>query len=162
MDPGPAADPWGVAEISHTAQIEVRAPADAAFAVVAEMIGHRPIDDGPLRVGFRWQQAIVHDRAVCRSDWIVTELREPWVLEQLMEHLCGSSRAEVVGGERWQFDETGDGSTVVSLRAWRRRDGARGWVERLFASSGDATGISLRARLAYVQLRAQQGAPRPA
>jgi hypothetical protein len=152
MDPGPDADPWGVAQISHTAQIEVRAPADAAFAAIAEDIlaAQRPIDDGPLRVGFRW--------AVSRTGWIVTELREPWVLE----HRCLAVPDRMVGGERWQLDETGDGSTIVSLRAWCRREGVRGWLEHLFASPGDAMGVPLRARLASVRLRAEQGAPGPA
>jgi hypothetical protein len=161
-------------EIAHTAEIEVRAPVEAAFAVVAEDIlaveddpagstGHRPIDEGPLRVGFRWQQTIVHDRAVCRTDWIVTELREPWVLEQALEHLCTATRREILGGERWQFEEAGDGSTLVTVRAWRRgRGGLGGWLERLRASRDDATHSSLRKRLASVQFRAERGAPRPA
>jgi hypothetical protein len=158
-------------EIAHTAEIEVRAPAEVAFAVVAEDIlaveddpeqfmGHRPIDDGPLRVGFRWQQTVVHDRAVCRTDWIVTELIEPWVLEQALEHLCVAKRREVLGGERWQFEEAGDGTTRVTLRAWRRRDGLGGWLERLLTSRDDATDLSLRKRLASVQHRAERGSPR--
>jgi hypothetical protein len=161
-----------VTEISHTAHIEVHAPAEAAFAVVAGDIlaveddpagwtGHRPIDDGPLRVGFRWQQTIVHERSVCRTDWIVTELREPWVLEQAMEHLCVAARREVRGGERWQFEEAGDGSTLVTLRAWRRRAGRLGWIERLFRSRDRAAELSLMKRLAYVQFRAERGSPRP-
>jgi hypothetical protein len=160
-------------EIAHSAEIEVRAPAEAAFAVVAEDIlaaeddpaqftGHRPIDEGPLRVGFRWHQTVVHDRAVCRTDWIVTELREPWVLEQALEHLCMATRREVLGGERWQFEEAGDGSTLVTLRAWRRRDGLGGWLERLLASRDDATNFALRKRLASVKFRAERRSPRPA
>jgi hypothetical protein len=127
----------------------------------AEMAGHRPIDDGPLRVGFRWQQTVVHDRAVCRCDWVVTELREPFVLEQVMEHICLASRQEVLGGERWQFEETGDGSTLVALRAWRQSEGTRGWLERLLPSRDDATRVSLSKRLAYVRFRAEQASPRP-
>jgi hypothetical protein len=158
----------GMARISHFEEIEVHAPVGAAFAVIADEIlaveadGHRPIDDGPLRVGFRWQQTVVHERAVCRSDWVVTELREPYVLEQLMEHLCLASRRQVLGGERWEFQETADGSTVVTLRAWREREGVLGWLERLFASRVDATGVSLRKRLAHVQLRAERPTARTA
>lgn len=158
-------------EIAHTAEIEVRAPAEAAFAVVAEDIlaveddpeqftGRRPIDEGPLRVGFRWQQTVVHDRSVCRTGWIVTELREPCVLEKAMEHLC--RRREVMGGERWQFEETGHGLTVVTLRAWRTWPRLRGRLGRLFAPRDDGVGFSLRKRLAYVQFRAERGSPRPA
>jgi hypothetical protein len=160
-------------EIAHTAEIEVRAPAEPAFAVVAEDIlgveddpeqftGHRPIDEGPLRVGFRWQQTVVHDRSVCRTDWIVTELREPFVLEQTMEHLCLAARREVVGGERWHFEESGHGSTRITLRAWRRGAGVGGWLQRLFAARDQATLVSLRKRLAYVQFRAERGSPRTA
>jgi hypothetical protein len=159
-------------EIAHTAEIEVRAPAEAAFAVVADDIlaveahtarftRRRPIDEGPLRVGFRWQQTVVHDSSLCRAGWIVTELREPWVLEQAMAHLCATPRPEVQGGERWQFEERG-GSTLVTVRAWYRRTGPRAWLERLVTSRDDPTGISLRKRLAYVQFRAERGSPRPA
>jgi hypothetical protein len=155
------------------AEIEVHAPAEAVFAVIAGDIlavedgperwtGHRPIDDGPLRVGFRWQQTIVHDRSVCRTDWIVTELREPWVLEQSMEHLCMAARREVRGGERWQVEAAEGDSTRVTLRAWRRRSGLAGWLERLFPSRADATGVSIRKRLAYVQFRAERGSARTA
>jgi hypothetical protein len=160
-------------EIVRTAEIEVRASAEAAFAVVADDIlaveegparftGQRPIDDGPLRVGFRWEQTVVHDSAVCRTGWIVTELIEPWVLEQALEHVCTAKGREVVGGERWQFVEAGEGSTLVTLRAWRRRDGLAGWLERLFSSRHDTTDFSLRKRLASVQFRAERGSPRPA
>jgi hypothetical protein len=64
------------------------------------------------------------------------------------------------GGERWELEETGDGTTLVTLRAWRQRAGLGGWLERLFASSDDAAGISLRKQLAYVQFRAERGSPR--
>jgi hypothetical protein len=165
------ADAWDVPEISHTAEIEVRAPAEAAFAVVAADIlaveedparwaGKRPIDDGPLRVGFRWRQTVVHDSSLCRTDWIVTELREPWVLEQVMEHLCAADRREVQGGERWEFEE-GEDSTLVRLRAWRRRAGRAALLTRLFGSRDAATGTSLTQRLAYVQFRAERGSPHP-
>jgi hypothetical protein len=144
-------------EIAHTAEIEVRAPAEAAFAVVAE-----DILAGPLRVGFRWHETVVHDCSVCRTDWIVTELREPFVLEKTMGHLCFAARRDFMGGERWQFEERGRDSTRITLRAWRRPGGLGGWLERLFASRDHATLLSLRKRLAYVQLRAERGAPRPA
>jgi hypothetical protein len=168
MDSPAPADSWGVAHIAHSAEIEVRAPAEAAFAVVAgDILGVegddlcRPIDDGPLRVGFRWLQTVVHDSSMCRAGWIVTELREPWVLEQAMEHVCAEPRRELQGGERWQFEERG-GSTLVTLRSWYRRTGPRAWLGRLVTSRHDPTGISLGQRLAYVQFRAEHGSPRPA
>jgi hypothetical protein len=150
----------GVTRISRTAEIEVRVPAQTAFDIIAAEI--RPIDDGPLRVGFRWQQTMVHERSVCRSDWIVTELREPYVLEQTMGHLCIARRREVMGGERWQFEETPDGVTVVSLRAWHSWPGMWGRLGRLLAHRHGGAGFSLRERLAYVRFRAERGLPRPA
>jgi hypothetical protein len=94
-----------VPKVSQTAKIEVRALAQSAFAVVERdilavddepdrMSGHRPLVAGPLREGFRWQQTLVHERRVCRTDWVVAELRSPWVLEQTMEHLCAVSAEE--------------------------------------------------------------------
>jgi hypothetical protein len=170
---GAPADAEGVTEISRTAEIEVRAPAQATFDIVAAEIltveddpagptGHRPLDEGPLRVGFRWQQTVVHDRSVCRTDWIVTELREPWVLEQTMEHLCLAHRREVMGGERWQFEESPGGITLVTLRAWHTLPGMRGWLGRLFARRDDLSGFSLAKRLAHVRFRAERGSPRTA
>ena len=84
------------------------------------------------------------------------------MLEQALEHLCMATRRKVLGGERWQFEEAADGSTLVTLRAWRRRDGLGGWLERVLASRDDATDFSLRERLASVQFRAERGSPRPA
>jgi hypothetical protein len=157
-----------VAKVTHSAEIEVRAPAEAAFAVLAEdivaveddsveMTTHWPIDQGSLRVGLCWQQITVHERAVRRTGWVVTELREPYVLEQAMAGLCGAARQEVIGGERWELEETSDGTTIVTLRSWRERPGLGGWLESLFASPDDATGVALRKRLAAVQLRAERG-----
>ena len=148
-----------VTKISRAAEIEVCAPAQAAFDIVAADI---LTDEAPLRVGFHWQQTIVHERSVCRTDWIVTELREPYVLEQTMGHLCLARRREAMGGERWQFEETPDGVTVVSLRAWHSWPGMRGRLERLFSHRHGAAGLSLRKRLASVQFRAERGSPRPA
>jgi hypothetical protein len=155
--------------VTHSAKIDVQASADAAFAVVTHdilavdddrdsMIGHRPISDGPLREGFRWQQTVVHERKVCRADWVVTELKPPWVLEQTMEHLCAVARREVFGGERWELEVAGDGSTHVTLRSWRLRPGVEGWLAKIGAAAvADATTLSLKKRLAYVQFRAERG-----
>jgi hypothetical protein len=156
MDPPLRADPRNMTEIAHTAEIEMRAPAEAAFAVVAE-----DILASPLRVGFRWHETVAHDRSLCRTDWIVTELREPFVLEKTMGHLCLAARRDFMGGERWHFEESGGDLTRVTLRAWRRRAGIRGWLERLFASRDHAAVLSLRKRLADVQFRAERVAPRP-
>ena len=65
--------------LTHSATLDVRAPADVAFAVIARdmvkadddpdaMTGHRPLDDGPLREGFRWRQRVIHNRKECSTD----------------------------------------------------------------------------------------------
>jgi hypothetical protein len=106
----------GVPAVHRTAEIDVLAPASAAFAVVAAdvltvnddpsaMTGHRPLHNGPLRAGFRWQQTVVHERLVCRTDWTVTAVEEPQFLEQESSHLCAVARRVMNGGERWEFSE---------------------------------------------------------
>jgi hypothetical protein len=98
-----------VPAIHQTAEIEVRASPSAAFAVVAgdilavsddpdAMARHRPLDAGPLREGFRWQQTIVHDRLFCRSDWVVMELREARMLEQTFPIYAPSRSGWWTGG----------------------------------------------------------------
>jgi hypothetical protein len=163
----PADDPT-VPAVTGTAKIEVRAPADAAFAVVARDIlavkddpaamgGHRPLVDGPLREGFRWQQTVVHERKVCRTDWLVTKVKPPWLLEQTMEHLCAVARRELFGGERWELEVARDGSTVVTLRSWWEKPGVGGWLEKIRGLVlGSGFDLSLKKRLAYVQFEAEK------
>jgi hypothetical protein len=163
-----AADDPTVPAVTRTAKVDVRAPADAAFAVVARdilaakddpdaMEGHQPLVDGPLREGFRWQQTVVHERKVCRTDWLVTEVKPPWLLEQSMEHLCAVARRELFGGERWELEVASDGSTVVTLRSWWDKPGLAGWLEKLSGLVvGDGTIVSLKKRLAYVQFKAEK------
>ena len=153
--------------IEQKAEIDVRAPAAAAFAIVAgdvltanddpeAMARHRPLDSGPLRTGFRWQQTVVHERLVCRTDWTVTEVDEPRVLEQSSTHLCAVARSVLDGGERWEFSEREGGTTCVTLLTWRDRAGLSGWLEKAFGSGPSrAADLSLRKRLAYVQFKAE-------
>ena len=155
--------------LTHTAQIDVRAPAAVAFDVVERgilavvddpdsMSGHRPVDTGRLREGFRWQQTLVHERRVCRTDWVVARLDAPRLLEQTMEHLCAVSMREVLGGERWELEGDGEGGTTVSLTAWRVAPGLDGWFQRLFGDrQRRAVGLSIRRRLAHVQFAAERG-----
>jgi hypothetical protein len=154
----------------QTADIEVRASPSAAFAVVAgdilavsddpdAMARHRPLDAGPLREGFRWQQTLVHDRLVCRTDWVVTVLEDARVLEQTSSHLCAVAQRVMDDGERWEFTEGDDGSTHVTLRCWRDSPGRRGWWEKIFgAPMPRETNLSLMKRLAYVQFAAERAA----
>jgi hypothetical protein len=157
-----------VPAVHRTAEIDVRASPSVAFAVVAAdilavredgdaMARHRPVDTGPLRKGFRWQQTIVHDRLVCRSDWTVTTLEDSRLLEQSFSHLCAVAQRVVEGGERWEFAERDDGSTQVTLRCWRESPGLTGWLGKIFGPpvTGE-TNFSLMKRLAYVQFAAER------
>jgi hypothetical protein len=154
--------------ITSEAKIDVRAPASAAFDVVAgdilstddrldSMARRRPLDEGPLRKGFRWRQTLVHERRQCRSDWVVTELQPGRVLEQTMVHFCMVALREVRGGERWEFAEADDGSTLVTLRTWRLKPGLAGWLEKVLGSTLERrTNVNLRRRLAHVQFTAER------
>jgi hypothetical protein len=160
--------PGSVPEIQDSAEIEVRAPAAVAFEVIASdlqnvldepdsMTGHRPVDGGPMRKGFRWRQWIVHERRRCMSDWVVTSVEPPFHLQQSMWHFCAVAKNQVTGGERWDLTEQDDGSTLVSLRAWTSREGLTGWLEKLLGGGGGRS-LSLRKRLAYVQFEAERQA----
>lgn len=160
--------PGSVPEIQDSAEIEVRAPAAVAFEVIASdlqkvvdepdsMTGHRPADGGPMRKGFRWRQWIVHERRRCMSEWVVTAVEPPFHLQQSMWHFCAVAKNQLTGGERWDLTEQDDGSTLVSLRAWTRREGLTGWLEKLLGGRGGRS-LSLRKRLAYVQFEAERQA----
>jgi hypothetical protein len=109
------------------------------------MTGNRPLDGGPLRVGFRWRQTVVHERQTCRSDWVIAGLERGRRLEQRRLHFCAVSGREVRGRERWDFEPGADGTTTVTLRTWH--DG--GWRERAFGSQ--LHDFQVRRRLAYLQ-----------
>lgn len=147
----------------------MRASPSATFAVVEAdilkvsedpdaMARHRPLDAGRLRRGFRWQQTVVHERLVCRSDWIVTALEDGRLLEQTYSHLCAVAQRVSDGGERWEFVEGDDGSTHVTLRCWQHSPGLSGWLEKILRpAAARETNLSLMKRLAYVQFAAERG-----
>jgi hypothetical protein len=155
-------------KIRQSAKIAVNAAVEDVFDLVAAdliavdddpdaMVGHRPLDEGPLREGFRWQQRIVHNRHVCGTEWRVTEVARPRVLEQTMAHFCADAQREVHGGERWEFWSDDGGSTLVDLRSWRIYRGVGGWIDKLFREGPtSAAAISLKKRLAYVQFEAER------
>jgi hypothetical protein len=156
-----------MAVIQHRERIDVRAPAARAFAVISRdivavdddqdaMTGHRPLVPGPLRKGFRWRQRVVHNRKRCRVDWLVTRLEPGRLLEQTMEHYCADLERETRGGERWELAELDDGSTQVTLFAWRIAPGLGGWLQKLLGSRlTTLMAVELRRRLAYVQFTAE-------
>ena len=165
---GPFDIPATMPKIRHSATLAVNAATEVAFEVVAEgvmavaddpdkMVGQRPLTDGPLREGFRWQQTVVHNRKLCHTWWCITEAVRPLVLEQTMLHFCADAQREIHGGERWEFHVDDGGSTLVELRSWRSNRGVAGWIEKLLregAPSG-AT-LPLKKRLAYVQFEAER------
>jgi hypothetical protein len=154
--------------LTHSATLDVRAPADVAFAVIARdmvkidddpdaMTGHRPLDDGPLREGFRWRQRVIHNRKECSTEWVVTELEFGRMLAQTMRHFCADVGSEARGGERWEFAQRDDGWTVVTLSTWRLRRGLKGWLEKVFGSGITPTvTTSIQRRLAVVQFEAER------
>jgi hypothetical protein len=156
-----------VAKILHSATIAVDAASEVAFDVVAgdvmkvdddpgKMGGHRPLTEGPLREGFRWQQRVVHNRKLCHTWWSVTEAARPKVLEQTMVHFCADAQRESQGGERWEFHERGTGSTVVELHSWRTIRGLAGWIAKLLHEGERSETLALKRRLAYVQFEAER------
>jgi hypothetical protein len=117
-------------KIRHSAKIAVNAAAEVVFDVVAAdllavdddpdaMVGHRPLHSGPLREGFRWQQRIVHNRHVCRSDWCVTEVALPRVIEQTMVHFCADAQREV-RKRTLEWDLVAAGNWDAAARAWAK------------------------------------------
>ena len=154
--------------IYDNAEIEVRAPAAAAFAIVERDIltvsdepgaisGHRPMSPGPLRQGFRWQQWGMHERHSCFTEWRITAVETPRMLEQESWHYCAVARADGYSGERWDFVERGDGTTLVTLNAWRSRPGLAGWLEKLWGGPcARLAEYSIRRRLNVVQFEAER------
>ena len=87
----------------------------------------------------------------------VTAVEEPRLLEQTSSHLCAVAKSVLAGGERWEFDESEDGSTRVTLCSWRERQGLGGWLEKIFGSRlSTSLDVSLRKRLAHVQFKAER------
>jgi hypothetical protein len=154
--------------LKQTERIEVRAPAQIAYDVVAGdllkvvdgpdvMVSRRPLDEGPLRVGFRFGVTVVHNRKLCVSKLAISELHAGRLLEQSFNHYCADSERETRGRDRWEFADGADGSAVVTLSSWRQRHGLGGWLLKLFGSD-EAARLELRKRLAYVQFEAERRA----
>jgi hypothetical protein len=157
-----------MAPLKQTETIDVRAPAQVAYDVVAgdllkvvdgpdAMVSRRPLDEGPLRVGFRFGTTVVHNRKLCVSKLEISELDAGRLLEQSFSHYCADSERETRGGDRWEFAARADGSAVVTLSSWRQRHGLGGWLLKLLGS-GEAARLELRKRLAYVQFEAERRA----
>jgi hypothetical protein len=152
--------------VKLTETIDVRAPASVAYGVITTdllavtngpdaMTSHRPLDDGPLRPGFRFETTVVHNRKLCLSATEITDLENGRMLEQSIDHYCADAERATHAGERWELAERDDGSTVVTLSVWRRLPGLAGWLQKLFPRD-DATLLSLRRRLAVVQFEAER------
>jgi hypothetical protein len=154
-------------KIRHSATIAVDAASEVAFDVVAgdvmrvdddpsRMTGHRPLTEGPVREGFRWQHRVVHNRKLCHTWWSVTHAARPKVLEQTMVHFCADSKRESQGGERWEFHERSTGSTEVELHTWLTIRGLAGWIAKLLHEGERSELLGLKKRLAYVQFEAER------
>jgi hypothetical protein len=119
------------------------------------MTSHRPLDDGPLRPGFRFETTVVHNRMLCLSAGEITAIEAGRMLEQSIDHYCADSERVTHAGERWELAELPEGSTIVTLSLWRRRPGLSGWVQKLLGTD-EATRQSLRKRLAFLQYEAER------
>jgi hypothetical protein len=154
--------------LKRTESIDVRAPARVAYDVVAgdllkvvdgpdAMVSRRPLDEGPLRVGFRFGATVVHNRKLCVSKQEISELEAGRLIEQSFSHYCADAERETRGGDRWEFADAADRSAVVTLSSSRQRHGVGWWLCKLFGSDG-ADRMELRKRLAYVQFEAERRA----
>ena len=153
------------------ANIDVRSDPDAPFDVVVSdivavvvdsesMVGQRPLDSGPLRPGFRWEQTVIHNRKRCRSEWVVTDVGQGRVLESTMRHFCADAQRETRGGERWEFDRVDETLTVVRLHSWQHVPEPLTWLVRRFGGGWrHSRELLLCKRLLNVQHRVERAVP---
>ena len=150
--------------VETSSSIDVRGTAEAAFRVVESdllvivddprsMGKQRPLASGPLRAGFRWEQTVIHERRLCRSEWLITKFERARILEQELHHVCAVRDVEVTGRERWEFDTIDPALTVVTLRSWRTVRGLGAWLSRIGWKVVDD--FAVRRRLLAVQYRAE-------
>lgn len=154
-----------MARTSVKDSIHVAAPATAVYDLLSEgladahddpkaMTKRRPLDEGPVRPGFRYETTVIHNRHLCRSEWTVTRADRPRVLEESMDHFCAAASKTVKGGDRWELRDA-NGETYVTLTAWKDRPGIGGLFIKWFADrSVSKTGV--KTRLAYVQFAAER------
>ena len=145
--------------------IDVAAPATVIYDLLTEelavprddpkaMTKRRPLDDGPVRPGFRYEATVVHNRHLCRSEWTVTRAERPNVLEETMDHFCAEASKKVTGGDRWELREA-DGLTYVTLTAWKDRPGIGGLLIKWFGDH-QVSKMGVKTRLAYAQFEAER------
>jgi hypothetical protein len=155
-----------MARISVKDNIHVAAPATVIYDLLTEelaatnddpkaMTKRRPLDEGPVRAGFRYEATVVHNRHLCRSEWTVTRSERPSVLEETMDHFCADASKTVKGGDRWELRDANGVATYVTLTAWKDRPGMGGLLIKWFGDrSVSKTGV--KTRLAYVQFEAER------
>jgi hypothetical protein len=147
--------------------IEVRAPVTLIYDLLTEdlltpsdnpesMTKRRPLDEGPVRPGFRYEQTVIHNRHTCRSEWTVTRADRPGVIEETREHFCAEASKELKGGDRWELRDL-DGSTFVTLTAWTHRPGIGGLILK-WLGDHSVSKMGVKRRLAYVQFEAERRA----
>jgi hypothetical protein len=115
------------------------------------------MSQGALQQGFRWQQWGMHERYACFTEWRITAVERARLLEQESWHFCAVEQMDSYGGERWDFVERGDGTTLVTLSAWRARPGLAGWLEKLLGGPcARLAAYSIHRRLNVVQFEAER------
>jgi hypothetical protein len=154
-----------MATIDAKDSIHVAAPATVIYDLLTEQLAatnddpkaitkQRPLDDGPVRPGFSYEMTVVHNRHVCRSEWTITRAERPSVLEETMDHFCAEASRESKGGDRWELREA-NGSTYVTLTAWKERPGIGGLLLKWFGDK-QSSKRSVKIRLNYVQFEAER------
>jgi hypothetical protein len=154
-----------MATIDVKDSIHVAAPATVIYDLLTEelaatnddpkaMTKRRPLDEGPVRPGFRYESTVVHNRHVCRSEWTITRAERPSVLEETMDHFCAEASKESKGGDRWELREA-NGSTYVTLTVWKERTGIGGLLLKWFGDK-QSSRMSVKMRLNYAQFEAER------
>ena len=74
----------------------------------------RPVDEGPLRVGFTMENTRIHDGHTCRSRLRITKLEPNALLEETVESHCAVAGRASSGVHRFELKPKGLDTIVTS------------------------------------------------
>ena len=153
--------------VSLKESVQINAPAAVIYELITEhvsltvdepeaIVKQRPLDEGPIRPGFRYETTMVHNRHLCGSKWTVTRAEPPYVLEQTMVHTCAEASKTITGGDRWELSEDPSGSsTLAILTVWKTRPGLDGLIKKLLADRS-VSRTNLKVRLNSAQFESER------
>jgi hypothetical protein len=153
--------------VSLKETVQINASATVIYDLITEhvsltvdqpeaVVKQRPLDEGPVRAGFRYETTVVHNRHLCGSKWTVTRAERPYVLEQTMVHTCAEASKTITGGDRWELNEEPTGaSTLVTLISWKTRPGLDGLIKKLFGDRS-VSRTNLKVRLNSAQFESER------